>query len=832
MKVPYSWLRALAPDLPADPAEVVQRLSDSGTYVEAVHEVGVPGAGIGGGEAFRVGVVRELEQHPDADKLKVAKVDVGDGELHQIVCGAPNVAAGETVAVVLPGGVMPGGMEIRAAKLRGVESHGMMMSERELELSTDHSGLMLLDKELEVGTPLDDVFPIGDHVLELEVTGNRPDCLGVIGVAREACTAMGVDMIDLAPFDVEATAPGDVTDHVQVDLQAPDLCPRYMARAFVDVRVGESPPWLKAWLARAGMRSINNVVDVTNYVMLFTGQPLHAFDADRIGGSRIVVRRAVADEPVTTLDDVERTLDEDVLVIADAERPAVIAGVMGAADVEVTASTTRIVLEAACFDGHSIQRTSRRLGLRSESSSRFEKGLDPYSPQVALGFASRMLVEVCGASMVPGTIDAQAPEGLPEPPVVYMAGDLPRRTLGIELSMDEVTDTLGRLGFEVEACDSPPADGRELREGEALGWKVVVPHPRMHDVTRPIDVVEELGRFRLDRIPSELPPIRTGGAVLTSIQRLRRLVEDTCAGLGLHEVVTYGLVAPGTGEQLGNDPADVLRLANPATVDHAELRTSMLTGHLDVARRNLHAGEHDIALFEVGRTFHAAPAGLLGDDGLPRFSRERDALALLATGSLGGGRWDAAGIPADFPAASGLAHAILAACGIRPVLRPLPNPPAWLHPGQAAQVHDGRGAVLGWVATVHPGFATEHGVDQDAVAAHLDLHAIDAAREARPRFAPFSEFPPVVEDIAVVLADDVHAGDVLVAAREAGGELLERVEVFDRYVGAPIDAGHHSLALRLTFRASDRTLTDVEVADVRVRIAVALAERHGAQLRG
>ncbi|MCW2925837.1 MAG: Phenylalanyl-tRNA synthetase beta chain [Thermoleophilia bacterium] len=818
MRVPYSWLRALVPGLPDDPSEVVDRLSVSGTYVEAVHEVGVAGAGNGGGEAFRVGRVLEFGPHPDADKLRLVQVDVGEGQPRQIVCGASNFAQGDTVAVVLPGGRMPDGMEIKEAKLRGVASRGMMLSERELGLSTDHAGIMILPAEWTPGAPLHEHVPLGDHVLELEVTGNRPDCLGMLGVATEVGAAMGLDLFDMSPTDVEATAGGDVRDHVTVSLEAPDLCPRYMARAFVDVRVGTSPLWLKAWLARAGMRSINNVVDVTNYVMLLTGQPLHAFDADQVGGSRIVVRRAEQGEPVTTFDGAERTLTSDMLVIADAERPAVIAGVMGAADVEVTAETTRLVLEAACFDGHSIQGTSRALGLRSESSSRFEKGLDPYSPEVALGFASRMLVELCGAAMVPGTIDEQAPDGLAPLPTFTVPDALAPRILGIDVPEAGVRDTLERLAFTVERG--------------ADGWDVTVPHTRMFDVTRPIDVVEELGRFRLADIPSVLPPIVTGGALLTRIQRLRRLLEDTAAGLGLTEVVTYGLVAPGTGESLGNHEETLVRLANPMTVDHAELRTGLFPAHLEVARRNIAAGAPDVAVFEVGRTYYAAEPGTTGDDGLPRFSNERDVLGVLATGSLGSGRWDLDGIPADFPAIAGLVHSLLAATGVEAQLEPIPNAPDWVHPGQAATVRAVGGGVLGWVATLHPRYAAGLGVEADAVAAHLDLHAIDAARTLVPRFAPFSEFPPIVEDIALVLSDGVAGGEVLRAARAAGGALLESVEVFDRYVGAPIPDGHHSLALRLVFRAADRTLTDAETAEVRGEVVEQLVGEFGAELRG
>jgi phenylalanyl-tRNA synthetase beta chain len=316
------------------------------------------------------------------------------------------------------------------------------------------------------------------------------------------------------------------------------------------------------------------------------------------------------------------------------------------------------------------------------------------------------------------------------------------------------------------------------------------------------------------------------------MQRLRRLLEDTSAGLGLNEVVTYGLVAPGTGESLGNTEETVVRLANPMTVDHAELRTGLFPGHLEVARRNHAAGTTDVAIFEIGRTYYAAEPGATGADGLPRYSAERDVLGLLVTGSLGGARWDLPGLSADYPAVAGLVASLLAATGIEARFGKLPNPPSWVHPGQVADVRSADGAVLGWVGALHPRFAAEAGVETDVFAAHLDLHAIDAARTLQPRFAAYSEFPPVVEDIALVLDDDVAGGDVVLAARAAGGELLEQVAVFDRYVGEPIAEGRHSLALRLTFRAPDRTLTDEETAAVRGTIVDALVERFGAELRG
>lgn len=822
MRVPYSWLREYAPDAPDDVERAIELLTVSGTMVEGVEQIGVADAGGEGGESFRVARVLKFEQHPNADRLRTVEVDDGTGVPRDIVCGASNFREGDNVALVMPGGRMPDGMEIKAAKLRGEASHGMLLSERELGLSTEHDGIMILPHDWQPGDHLHKHVPLGDTVLELEITGNRPDCLGMLGVARELATAAGVrvdDSVVEQDAEPDADAGRTVHDVVSVSLEAPDLCSRYMARAFVDVQVGSSPRWLKARLAHAGMRAINNVVDVTNYVMLVTGQPLHAFDADQLRGGKIVVRRAHEEEPVTTLDDVERVLDPSMLVIADAERPAVIAGIMGAADVEVTAETSRIVLEAASFDGPSIQRASRALALRSESSNRFEKGLDPHSPEVAMRLASRMLVELCGARMLPETIDERAPEWPGSTPVIDLPFDAADRLLGIEVTQQETEETLHSLGYRVE-------------RGEE-GWRVQVPHWRMHDTTRAVDLVEEIGRFRLERIPSIRPAVSTGGAMLNRAQRLRRLVEDTAAGMGLTEVVTYGLVAPGTGERLGVPEEDVLKLANPMTVDHAELRTSMLPGHLEVARRNTAAGTPDLAIFEIGRTFHAVEDGAVGEDGLPVFSRERDALGVLLTGTFGGGRWDLPGLPNDVQAAVGVATALGAAVGVDIETTPLPNPPTWMHPGRVAELRaTATGAVVGWVGSVHPTFAREAGVDADVHALQIDLASLDAARPGTPRFRVFSEFPPVMEDIAVVLRDDVHAGAVVRAAKAAGGDLVERVGIFDRYVGAPVPDGHYSLALQLTYRAPDRTLTAAETAEVRATVVAALEQQFDAQLRG
>ena len=516
MRVPLSWLREhVNPGLA--PEELATRLSRTGTMVEAIHHLGVP-AGNGNLGAFRVGRVIEASPHPNADRLRVCRVDLGDGAPRQIVCGAPNVAPGQTVAVALPGALLPGAeAPLKAARLRGEESNGMILSETELRLGDDAAGIIVLEDGIAAGTPLADVLPLSEVVLELEVTSNRPDCLAVYGVAREVHAVTGAPLAPLDESDPPAEGPGRVEEHAAIEVRDPDLCPRYMARVFTDVRPGPSPAWLRGRLEAAGMRAISNVVDITNYTMLLTGQPLHAFDLDRLAGRRVVARRARDGERIVTLDGQERVLDSAMLAICDAERPAVVAGIFGAEFAEVGEATSTVLLEAATFDGPSILDTSLRLGLRTESSSRFEKGLPRELPARAMAIASRLLVELAGARMVPGTLDALVPP--PERPPVAMRHARVPRILGIEVAPEESAAILTRLGCEVA-------------EPSAEALAATVPFERGADLTREIDLIEEVGRIHgLDAIPAEMPRV-VGRGSRSPAQALQHRLERLAADLG------------------------------------------------------------------------------------------------------------------------------------------------------------------------------------------------------------------------------------------------------------------------------------------------------------
>jgi phenylalanyl-tRNA synthetase beta chain len=819
MRVPVEWLREYC-DPALDVHGVEERLTMTGTKVEAIHHHGVREL-----EHFVIGHVLAAERHPDADRLTVCEVDLGPARPEgpaTIVCGAANVAAGQDVAVARPGSVMPDGTKLKKAKLRGVASEGMILAEDELAIGSDHDGIMVLgdlvpDVDRTPGGPLAQVLPIATEVLELEVTPNRPDCLGIYGVARELHAATGAALAQ-APWSEDPGSQGPLAGaKVEVRVQCPDLCPRFTARVFHDVTIAPSPPWLKARLMAAGQRPINNVVDITNYVMLLTGQPLHAFDLDRIAGRRLVVRRASEGEYVQTLDGQTRTLDAEMVLIEDDQGPTSIAGLMGGARSEVQPETTSVLMEVATWHGPAIHRASWALGLRSEASSRFEKGLQPEQCMHAQALAAQLMIELCGATLMSGTIDVGG-EG-PPPLRIPLRESRVQEILGVPIPRARQAQILHALDF---ATTEKPA-GLDVNAEKLAGLDVTVPALRRDDVTREIDLIEEVARIDgLEKLPATLPKRRDAYGLLTPAQRLRRRAMDALAGRGLHEVVGWTFTAPSLADRLRLSAEDERRRAvvieNPLSEEQSLLRTTLLGSLLDVAQHNVARGAPDLRLFEHGTVFRWRDTAL----------DEHRSLAVLLAGGIRPATWgDPEPVTADLFAVKALLEALAQALRV-PELTFAPEPEPFLHPGRSARVSLA-GKPIGWLGELHPLVAQTWELP-GAAGMEIDLDRF-IAHASRPDYVDLIGYPPLRHDIAVVLPEHVPAAQVLDAVRTAAGELLSDVRVFDVYTGPQVGEGRRSLALALTFRAPDRTLSDEDVTPVREQIVAALGGL-GGELRG
>jgi phenylalanyl-tRNA synthetase beta chain len=752
MKVPMSWLRDYV-RTDATTEQIAAALSVSTAEVNGIDRRGVPGDL----SLFRVGHVLEAEKHPNADRLQLTKVDVGEDRPYSIVCGAWNFGAGAKVAVALPGATLPNGLTLERRKLRGEVSEGMILAEDEVDLGTDHNGIMLLDDALAPGTPLGDVLPLVEEVLDVEATGNRPDLLSVYGLAREVAALFDGELVPLD--DAEPGRAGGETVNVQIDDYAG--CPRYVGRLFRGVGIAESPVWLKARLRAAGVRAISNVVDVTNYVMLALGNPLHVFDFDTLHGGRVVVRRAGPGEQLRTLDGTLRALDPRDLLIADADRAIALAGIMGGEETEVTESTTNVLLEAANFEPIGILGSSERLALRTEGSNRWEKGVDPHLAGPAATLATRMLVELSGARWV-GAADVQ--------------GELPERAV-IELRPERVTAVLG--------LDVPDQEAILERIGfERVGDAYRVPTWRARDVTREIDLVEEVARFRMGEIPFTLPRRDATFGRLTRWQRLRRVAEDALVGCGFSEAYTPTFVADGD-----------YRLPEPLSSEAAALRTALVPSLVEAARQNVAWGNSEIALFEIARVYPH------GDGGLPD---ERWHVAGVVEGGIADVAWTV--------------EQLYSSLAVTPAVEQ--GDEQLLHPGKAARTAEG------WFGELHPSL-----LDGTWGAFELDLDALAAAAPEALTYTDVSPFPEVHQDLAFVVGDDVPAAALVAAMLDAGAPELRDARVFDEYRGAQVGEGKRSLAVRVAFGSPERTLTDAEASAARSRIVESLASRFGAVLR-
>jgi phenylalanyl-tRNA synthetase beta chain len=800
VRVPLEWLHEYCRP-PLDAAALGERLAMTGTEVERVERYGVAAL-----EKFVVGRVLAASKHPDADLLSVCQVDIGEGAPSQIVCGAPNVAAGQTVAVARPGAVMPDGTKLKMRKLRGQESNGMILAEDELAIGVEHAGIMVLEPDgLEPGMPLESVLSIATDVLVLEITPNRPDCLGIYGVAREVHAATGAPLAP-PPWAQDPGLPGELAA-AKVIVECPDLCPRFTARAFEDVRIGSSPPWLKARLMAAGQRPISNVVDITNYVMLVTGQPLHAFDLDRIAGAQLTVRRAREGEQVQTLDGQTRTLTTEMVLIADSDGPTSIAGVMGGTRSEVQADTSRVLMEVANWNGANIHRTSLALGLRSEASGRYEKQLQPEQAIDAQALATALMIELCGARLVPGTIDIGGPG--PAPKTIRLRDERISSLLGAQIARERCEQLLRALEF----ATAPAPDGLD----------VTVPAFRRADVTREADLIEEVARLDgLEKLPATLPSRHGASGRLTERQRLRRQALDALTAQGLHEIVGWSFVSPDLGTRLRLSDARAIKLANPMSAEQSQLRTTLLGGLLDVVQRNRSHGAGALALFEAGAVYLPAAQG--------ERPVEPHHVAALLSGPVRRATWREPDPPrADFFAAKGVLGAMLDTLRVPWSLARHEEP--FLHPGRCARILVG-GEAVGWLGELHPQVAA--GWDQSDPISGFELDLDAAGSHATPvtLYRDVTSFPEVREDLAVIVADGVSAADVLEVARAAGRPLLSGAEVFDVYRDPQrLGEGNVSLALRLSFAAGDRTLTDTEVAQQRAKITAALADELSGRVR-
>ncbi len=820
MRVPYAWLKEYV-DIDMSPEELARVLTMQGVNVDAVER---PAAFSG----VVVGRVLEVAPHPNADRLRVCRVDVGegngsDGRYRTIVCGAPNVAAGQHVPVALPGAELPGGVRIGRTRLRGVDSEGMICSARELGLPdpSGGAGIMVLP-ELPVGEDLKAALGLEDAVLVLDLTPNyAAHCQSMIGVAREVAASRGAAV--RRPAVRLAESARATASAARVRIEAPELCPRYAARVIRGVRVGPSPLWLQRRLEAAGMRPINNVVDVTNYVMLELGQPLHAFDYDRLAGSgpdvkEIIVRRAREGEKIVTLDGQERALLPDDLVIADARGAVAVAGVMGGESSEVTVETVNILLESACFDPLAVRRTARRLGIRSEAAARFEKGVDPEGCGFAADRAAGLIQGLAGGEVLRGLLD-EHPRPLKRRRVTLRPERL-NALLGTDLDASDIAAYLGRLGFDVQDA-----------AGEAL--LVTVPTYRP-DVASEADLAEEVARLHgYENIPTRLP---RSPAVPSPLGRQRALAEaarEVCLAAGLTEVMTYSFMGTELLDRAGVPDDDWRRaaipLANPLSADQAVMRTCLLPLLLEALAHNARHQQADAALFELGRVY--LPSRLP----LAELPEESLVLALAAAGRVEEPHWQGPPREADFYYLKGVVEAIGERLGLAGRLAferaALPG----FHPGRTARVllcrPAGEPVEVGVVGEVHPDVAEAFDLPGRACAAELDFSALLAGADPVRTYQQLPRYPAVDRDLAFILRDDVPAARAEEVIRVAGGDMLEKVTLFDVYRGAGIPPGHRSLAYTLVYRAPDRTLTDAEVDAAHDRVRQRLGEELGARLR-
>ncbi|HSS64917.1 MAG TPA: phenylalanine--tRNA ligase subunit beta [Gammaproteobacteria bacterium] len=790
MKLSEQWLRQWV-DPPVDTDALAAQLTNAGLEVDSVTPAAVPLDGV------VVGEILSVEPHPGADKLSVCEVSTG-GETHVVVCGAPNVHSGMRAPYARVGAKLPGGTKIRRTKIRGVESHGMLCSADELQIGDDADGILDLGPDAPVGAALSDVLGAGDVCIDIDLTPNRGDCLSVAGVAREVAA---LNALDVQPVPNPPVAK-NIEDGIEIGLEAPVDCPRYVGRVIRDIDPkAKTPLWMRERLRRSGLRAISPVVDVTNYVMMELGQPMHAFDLDTLEGG-IRVRRGTPGESLELLDGGRIDVDGESLVIADHKRAVALAGIMGGLATAVTHESRNILLESAWFLPKTIAVEARRQGLQTDSSHRFERGVAPDLQARASERATALLLDIVGGRPGP-VVDAQVPEALPPRPAIPLRVQRLALLLGAEVAKADVEAILRRLGMQVEATNS--------------GWQITPP-PHRSDVTIEADLIEEVARVRgYDQIPDRPPEgilamsPRTEARI--GLDRLRQALTDR----GYQEAITYSFVDPGLQAELDPNAAPI-PLSNPISSDLAVMRTSMWPGLFAALLHNVRRQQNRVRLFESGLTFRQSGNAI----------EQKPRIGGIVMGPVAPEQWGRETLNADFFDLKSDVEALLGFAAASEVEFVPDDHPA-LHPGQAARVIRA-GEAIGRLGALHPGNLKRHKLSLPVLVFELDLDSVQAGQ--LPKFEALSRYPAVRRDIAVVVDESITAKALRDCVGQAAGDVLKNLELFDVYRGEGIDSGKKSLALKLTFQDPSRTLNDEEIDAAEAAIVDALAKNLGGSLRG
>ncbi|MBE9528753.1 MAG: phenylalanine--tRNA ligase subunit beta [Proteobacteria bacterium] len=809
----YNWLKEFVDGLD-EVHSLSDRLTITGTEIETVTDLS------GGISGVVTAEVATIEPHPNADKLSLCDVNTADGTL-KIVCGAKNMKPGDKVVLAVHGARLPGDFKIKRSKIRGVESNGMMCSEVELGIAKESDGIMILPSDTPIGLDALDVLGLQDFILDAGITPNRPDLLSMRGLAREVAAVTDATFTYTAGT-VEETGPS-VDGLVQVSIEEGAPCTRYSARVIEGVAVGPTPDYIVRRLETNGLRSVNNIVDITNYVLLELGQPLHAFDLDKIGGAKIVVRNARGGETIETIDNVERTLPESVCVIADESTPVAVAGIMGGKASEVSDSTTRVLLESAYFIPTSVRRASKALGLSSDSSYRFERGVDIDAVTEALDRAAALILEIAGGTVAKGRVDLY-PEKYVAEPLLFR---VPRAEalLGIPIDPDEMASVLKRLGMGVA----------KKKEFEATGIEVTPPSYR-RDILIEEDLLEEAARlFGYDNIPTTLPVAGLVPGGVSPLLGIKRQITEVLSGAGMAEALNYSFVSKDEFNVTGTEGAPALEIMNPLSAEQSVMRRSLMPSLLETLRRNLQVKNEEAAFFEVAPVFtlKATDAGEEGDstDSLPT---QRWKVA----GVLYGPRWSMAwNYPkewVDFYDIKGIVERVLEGVGVRSPMRlsSVGEADARLfHPGKSAAITLGS-ALAGSLGEIHPEIQSRYDLPKPAYIFELDIEAMAAVSSSKKKYRPLARYPGSVRDVAFIVKSEVPYSDILTSIEKIDTKLIEKVDLFDVYCGSEIPEGSRSIALRVKYRSIDGTLKQAEVDAVHSKVQSELSTRFGAEIRG